>query len=82
MAAAQASLDELVKTFGDGALYQQAQVRAQTGAGDIALSLLERGRAALDAGLTSMGVDFLLDPLRHDPRFAQVAKTIGLTGAG
>lgn len=78
-AGSDAALSALVKTFGDGAVYQQAQVRAQRGEPALALSLLERGRAALDAGLTSMGVDFLLDPVRSDSRFARVAKTIGLT---
>ena len=74
---ATAALNELVATLGDSALYQQAQVAAQWGEVDAALGLLDRARAAGDAGLIYFRNDPLLDPLRHDPRFGRLLKQLG-----
>jgi len=78
-AAAEAAFDALVKGQGDGALYQQAQVKAQWGDADGAMGLLQRARAAGDAGLLDLKTDVLLDPLRPDPRFSSLLADIGFS---
>ena len=76
---AQAAFDALVAKYGDNALYQQAQVKAQWGDIDGAMQLLLRARAAGDDGLLRMKMDALLDPLRPDPRFSRLLTDIGFT---
>jgi TolB-like protein len=70
-------LSELNASDGDNSLYQRAQIMAQWGRKDQALSLLESGYAALDAGLIQMRTDPLLDPLRQESRFIRLVETIG-----
>ncbi len=77
--AAEAAFDALVKGQGDGALYQQAQVRAQWGDANGAMGLLQRARATGDAGLLDMKTDVWLDPLRPDPRFSRLLADIGFS---
>jgi hypothetical protein len=76
-AAARAAFDELVRTIGDGALYQQAQVRAQWGEADAALALLERAHGAGDSGLIYLRTDPLLDPVRSRPEFGRMLARLG-----
>ena len=76
-AAAQAALDELIAKNGDAAAYQQAQVRAQWGQADLALSLLERARAVGDGGLVYIRNDPMLDGLRKMPRFMKLLRDLG-----
>ena len=76
---AQSAFDALVAKYGDNALYQQAQVKAQWGDTDGAMQLLQRARAAGDDGLLRMKMDALLDPLRPDPRFSRLLADIGFT---
>jgi TolB-like protein/tetratricopeptide (TPR) repeat protein len=64
-----AALAQLVKEFGEGASYQQAQVYAQRGELDKAMATLERALTIGDPGVQATKVDPLLDPLRSDPRF-------------
>ena len=78
-AAAEAAFDALVKGQGDGALYQQAQVKAQWGDADGAMGLLQRAKTTGDAGLLDMKTDVLLDPLRPDPRFSSLLADIGFS---
>lgn len=78
-AAARGALSKLVASFGDGAAYQQAQVHAQMGDTDAAIGALARAYAANDAGLTTMGIDAMLDPIRQDPRFEQLLGKLGMT---
>jgi len=66
---ARAALDELIAVAGDNALYQQAQVQAQWGDGDAALTTLEAARRAGDTGLVLLRNDPLLDGVRDAPRF-------------
>ena len=76
-AEADAYLAELTKQHGDNSLYQRAQIMAQWNRKDEALGLLEQGYKAIDAGLTLMQSDPLVDPLRQDPRFIHLAELIG-----
>ena len=56
-----------VPTLGDSALYQQAEVLAQWGRTDDALTALERAHRIGDSGLIYAATDPLLDPLRAQP---------------
>jgi tetratricopeptide (TPR) repeat protein len=59
----------LVDEFGDNALYQQAQVHAQSGEPEKAFAALDRAYATADSGLVYLLNDPFLDPLRNDARF-------------
>ena len=52
--------------------YQYAQVYAQWGDSGAALKWLETAYAARDPGMLQLKVDFLLDPLRGEPRFGSL----------
>lgn len=77
IAAATAAKTKLVEDLGDRVLYQQAQVLAQWGERDAALTRLEQARRVGDSGLIYSRNDPLLDPLRKDPRFARLLESIG-----
>jgi TolB-like protein/tetratricopeptide (TPR) repeat protein len=72
--AAKAAMAWLIKEHGDAGLYQQAEVLAQWGESDAALTTLEGALAARDPGLSYMLTDPMLDPLRKSPRFAALLK--------
>ncbi len=76
--AANEAMQRLVAQWGDGALYQQAQVLAQWGQFNAALTALEKARATGDAGVLDMAADFLLDPIRSEPRFLSLLSGLGL----
>jgi TolB-like protein len=76
-AAATAARTKLVEDLGDRVLYQQAQILAQWGERDTALTRLEQARRIGDSGLIYSRNDPLLDPLRKDPRFARLLESIG-----
>ena len=57
--------------------YQQAQVLSQWGQLDAAIARLQQARAIGDSGLVYARNDPLLDPLRGDPRFSGLLKSIG-----
>jgi TolB-like protein/tetratricopeptide (TPR) repeat protein len=78
-APADAAFAALVKGQGDGALYQQAQVKAQWGEANEAMALLQHARTVGDAGLLDLKTDVLLDPLRPDPRFDSLLSAIGFS---
>ena len=69
-AAAEKAMADLVADLGDNALYQQAEVLAQWGDANGALTALERARTIGDSGLVYLATDPLLDPVRRDPRFS------------
>jgi TolB-like protein len=76
--AAQKSLDELVSSAGDSALYQQAQVQAQWGNTEKSLAALGGAKALGDSGLLIVLIDPLLDPLRNNPKFAELITSLKL----
>jgi len=71
-AGARAALAELVETYGDAGLYQQAQVHAQWGDTARALDLVEGAYEQSDPGMLFARNDPLLDPLRSSPRFERL----------
>lgn len=75
--AAHAGLQQMIAKYGDNSLYQQAQVRAQWGEGDAALTALEAALAAGDSGLVQLRNDPLLDPVRTAPRFTALQQRLG-----
>ena len=70
--AAQAALNEIVGTYGDASLYQQAQIRAQWGETQSALRLLDKAVAARDPGLLFLPNDPMLDPVRSATGFSRL----------
>ncbi len=75
--AAQKARDALTRELGDSVWYQQAQVSAQWGEPDAALDALDRAYKIGDAGMVTLKVDPLLDPVRNSPRFANLLKRMG-----
>jgi TolB-like protein/Tfp pilus assembly protein PilF len=73
---AQKTFSQLVSEVGDAALYQQAEVLAQWGRSDDAIAALERARAVGDSGLIYLSTDPLLDPIRAQPKFNNLLKSI------
>jgi TolB-like protein/Tfp pilus assembly protein PilF len=77
IAAADEALAELRASSGDRVLYQYAQIYAQRGDLDKAISELQQARAKDDSGLVMMYVDPLLEPLRKRPEFSSLLKSLG-----
>ena len=75
--AARGALATLVTRFGDSSTYQQAQILAQSGDIDGALARLEHAATVPDVGLMLARADPLLDPLRQQPRFQRLLKSLG-----
>ena len=76
--AAQKAMSALISELGDSASYQQAQVLAQWGRRDEALTALEKALEIRDGGLTSILNDAMLDPLQSESRFIQLLGRLGL----
>ena len=74
---AEANMAELLREHGDTSDYQQAQVLAQWGREEDALTAIETAFARGDAGLVRSRNDPLLDPIRKAVRFAKVQRAIG-----
>ena len=75
-AAAKAALARMVGELGDSSLYQQAEVLAQWGKIDEAITTLERAKAVGDSGLIYLATDPMLDPLRREARFAALERNL------
>ncbi|HEY4010110.1 MAG TPA: hypothetical protein VGM11_08165 [Acidobacteriaceae bacterium] len=60
--------------------YMSAQIETVLGMKDAALSDLENLERAHDENLIGLDIDPLLEPLRGDPRFAQLVAKVGLPG--
>lgn len=75
--AAESAMAELKAKYGDITYYQQAQVLAQWGKQDEALTCLEKALAASDSGVVRSRNDPLLDPIRNTARFAEVERNLG-----
>ncbi len=65
-------LKEMEQRYGDAAVYQYAQIYAQLGMADEAIAALRRAVAVRDPGVPHIQVDGFLDPLRKDPRLAEI----------
>lgn len=74
---ARAAMAQLVTSMGDRVLYQQAQFLAQLNEKDQSIARLRRALEIGDSGLIYLRNDPFLDPLRKDPRFAQLLNRIG-----
>ena len=64
-------------TYGESAV---AECLGQLGRRDAALDWLDRAVTAHDSGITQMHVNPFLAPLRGNPRFAAIARRMGLPG--
>jgi TolB-like protein/Flp pilus assembly protein TadD len=73
---AQAMLDKLITENGDSASYQYAEIYAQWDEVPKALGAIETAYRENDPGLLDLKTDFLLDPLRQQPRFQAVMKKL------
>ncbi|MBF9149544.1 TIR domain-containing protein [Novosphingobium jiangmenense] len=78
-AAGDARMAELLREYGDNALYQQAQILAQWGRVAPALDAMEKALALRDSGLMLARNDPMLNPLRKEPRFAAVLSSVGFS---
>jgi tetratricopeptide (TPR) repeat protein len=58
--------------------YNIATLYADLGQKDQAFQWLKTAYQERDGGLLRLKTDFLLDPLRHDPRFAELVSKVGL----
>jgi TolB-like protein/Tfp pilus assembly protein PilF len=67
-----AKLNAMQQRYGDAAMFQYAQIHAQLGMVDEAITALQKSYALRDPGLSGIRVDPFLDPVRGDPRFAAV----------
>lgn len=79
--ASRAAMAQLVSEQGDRVLYQQAQVLAQQGELEPAMTALLAARAHGDSGLIYSRNDPFLDPLRGDPRMVSLLDGLGFTPA-
>jgi len=75
---AEAALRKLKDLEGDSAAYQYAEIFAQRGDLDQALTWLETAVRLRDPGLYSIKTDPLLDPLRKEPRFQAIMRVLML----
>ena len=73
-----AALTELIAKHDTDSAYQIAEVYAYRGESDKAIKWLERAYRQRDAGLPEIKTDPLLKNLRHDSRYAELLKRMGL----
>lgn len=74
---AKSAMDTLMEEQGSTALYQQAQVFAQWGELDAAMNALNEARTAVDAGLTYLYTDPLLEPLHDREDYKTLQRALG-----
>jgi TolB-like protein len=77
-AAASGQLTLLHATLGDTGAVQYAEVYAQWGQPDQAMTWLRKAEELRDPGLLSLRVDWMLDPLRAMSAFEALARRLGL----
>jgi eukaryotic-like serine/threonine-protein kinase len=66
------------RKIGYSSPYQIATFYADLGDKDRAVKWLNTAYQERDVGLVALKVDFLLDPLRSDPRFVELVRKVGL----
>jgi serine/threonine-protein kinase len=74
--AAQATLAQMKSQSGDAMAYQYASIYAQKGEIPNALDWLDTAYRLKDPGLAWLKIDFLLDPLRAEPRFVEIERKL------
>ena len=74
-------LRAMERRYGDAALYQYGEIRAQLGMFDEAIASLNRALQVRDPGMANIRVDAFLDPLRNDPRFAGIEAKMNFPGS-
>jgi Flp pilus assembly protein TadD len=75
-AEAEKELATLKAENGDDSAYQYATIYAQWGDTHKALDWIEKAYRVQDPGLVILKVDFLLDPLRKEPRFQEIERKL------
>ena len=75
---ARAAWDELEEALGEAAAFQRAEIAAQWGDVELAFEQLERAFESRDAGLNTLLVSPMLEPLRDDPRYLQMVERMGM----
>lgn len=73
---AETMLAKLKAALGDDDAYQYAQIYAQWGDASKALQWLDRALKLRDAGLADLKTDPLMDPLRNEPRFQAIERSL------
>ena len=76
-----ASIGRLKQVYGDNASYQYAQVDAQLGNKEQAFADLDRAWHVKDPGLQIFKTDPFLDPIRSDPRYADLLRKLNFPSA-
>lgn len=76
--AADAALRDFTARYPSGWSFQIAQLHAARGEPDAMFAALEQARAARDPGMQSLLYDALLLRYRDDPRYAALARSVGL----
>ncbi|MEM8919298.1 MAG: TIR domain-containing protein [Pseudomonadota bacterium] len=74
---AEAALADLQAEYGDKSHYQYAQIYAQWGDMARSLAALDAAWQLRDAGLTALYADPLLTPVREEPEYVKLVKTMG-----
>ncbi len=67
---------QMQQTSGDTANYQYAQVYAQRKDADATIRYLDKALTARDPGLAFVRADPFFDPIRSDPRFAEIVRRL------
>jgi TolB-like protein len=76
MKAVEQIVSQMRALFADAAMFQYAQVYAQSRQLDRAFEALEKGLEVKDPGVTGVRTDPFLDPIRRDPRYAALVKKV------
>ena len=69
-------LDKMHQLFGDAASTQYGEIYAQLGDSDRAFAALDRAFTFKDGGLVRLRVDPFLDPIRSDPRYPKLLRSL------
>lgn len=67
---------QMQQASGDTANYQYAEVYAQRKDADAAIHYLGKALTARDPGLASVRTEPFFDPVRSDPRFAEIIRRL------
>ncbi len=76
-AEADAALKNLIRTNGDIAAFQIAEIFSKRGETDKAFTWLERARAQHDPGLVGVGIDPFMTALHADSRWQALVRSVG-----